>query len=66
MSVIYKRNSIIETFRAAVLDALDEAAYTEFGETIGATDADLPELFSTVDNHVDKLLKRLNISVYPE
>lgn len=55
------REDAIELFRAKVLEAMDEAAREIFDPSrndAGASDADLPHLFSTLDAQVDRLAKR--------
>lgn len=52
------RDKVIDTFRNAVLAALDAAAIECFGNTLGASDGDLPDLFRTLDLHVEKLATR--------
>lgn len=54
-----------DAFREAVLLAMDAAAMAIFGDIaakakggIGATDADLPELFPVIDAQLDRLRSR--------
>lgn len=58
---VFKRDEVRETFRTAVLSALDGAAREVFaaaGTAPGATDGDLPALFRIIDAHVEKLAER--------
>lgn len=56
------RDKVIDAFRDAVLAALDEKAKEIFRVHVdgmpGASDADLPELFRTLDAHVEKIAMR--------
>lgn len=54
----------IETFRLAVLAALDEASIEVFGHNLGATDADLPKLFPAIDAQVQRLADRLDHTLF--
>jgi hypothetical protein len=61
----YDKELATEIFRNAVLAALDEAAAQIFGISIparnsgvGATDADLPALFKTIDAQLERLSVR--------
>lgn len=54
------RETVTETFRQAVLAALDETAATVFRRATGvhdagASDADLPSLFKAIDEQVTRL-----------
>ena len=55
------RETTLETFRDAVLRALDDAARQTFNpprNDAGATDADLPRLFAAIDAQVEALAER--------
>lgn len=58
----HDRETAQEIFRARVLAAMDTAATEIFGpqptNCPGATDADLPSVFPTLDKHLDRLAAR--------
>ena len=56
----------IDTFREAILAALDETATKVFGVTNpspGAIDADLADLFRAIDRQVGRLATRYNVTL---
>ena len=64
-----------EIFRNHVLEAMDEAALQIFGlqitggsiknkETAGSTDADLPEIFRFLDDHLIRLSERYGVHLW--
>jgi hypothetical protein len=58
---IFDREQVTDIFRQRVLEALDEAARETFdppGNRAGATDADLPRLFTAIDAQIDVLAER--------
>jgi len=69
-----KRDQLRDQLRGAILDTLDFWAMANFPDadlvkrdrTPGAKDADLPELFKTVDAQFDRLLDRFGVLVVPE
>jgi len=54
--------AFVDGIRAAVLDALDAHVVELTGGAVklGATDADLSDLFPTLDRHARKLVERIN------
>jgi hypothetical protein len=64
-----KRQDVRDIFRDKLLDALDEASDAAFGMVVpvhrarGWTDADLPELFKTIDAQVERLAARFAIKL---
>jgi hypothetical protein len=60
------RDDVRDTFRAAVLEALDKAAHEWFSpprNDAGANDSDLPRLFASIDNHVETLASRYGVTL---
>ncbi len=57
MRELNKENTT-DMVRDAVLRALDEVCSAQFGWINGATDAELPVLFKTLDAHVEIMAKR--------
>ena len=62
------REKVRDTFRNAILRALDEASQEVFEgftklpkRTQGATDGDLPELFRGIDAQIDRLCNRYDV-----
>lgn len=59
----------VATFRAALLNALDQAAIVVFagaptlGRDPGASDVDLPPLFASLDAHVQALAQRFGVDL---
>lgn len=59
----------VATFRAALLNALDQAAGIVFagaptlGRDPGASDNDLPALFATLDLHIEVLAQRFGVEL---
>jgi len=65
----YDKDTARDTFRNAVLEAMDKAAWQIFGQSItrndcGATDADLPRLFKCLDEQLDIISGRFNHPLY--
>jgi hypothetical protein len=67
------RDTTLEPFRQAVLEALDKTAREVFAHfplaarnDTGATDADLPELFKGIDAQVERLCQRYNAIMVEE
>ena len=60
----YVFDEVRETFRAAVLAALDDAAkkYTD-GASNGWTDSDLPEFFRALDSQIERIAERHDIAL---
>lgn len=59
-------NDTRDIFRQAVLDALDKAARQTFDpprNDAGASDADLPRLFESIDTQVEVLAERYNVAL---
>lgn len=66
MTVSMDKETVTDTFRDCVLAGLDEAARRCFADfklnrSPGATDADLPALFSAVDEQIERVCARLDI-----
>lgn len=59
---VLTHEAFVESIRAAVLDALDAHVVELTGGALklGATDADLSDLFPTIDRHARKLVARIN------
>lgn len=53
-----------DAFRDRVLAALDEAAEEVFGQSLGAKDADLPEIFKCIDAQMQRLAVRFEHPLY--
>ncbi len=59
----------VATFRAALLNALDQAAGVVFagaptlGRDPGASDSDLPALFAPLDRHLETLAQRFGVEL---
>jgi hypothetical protein len=57
--MIHNQDDAQDTFRRAVLAAMDDAAREIFGgQVLGATDADLPHFFPALDAQLERLSQR--------
>ena len=68
MTISMDKNTVQDAFRDGVLAALDKIARETFFNVpaashndVGATDADLPQLFKAIDEQVERLCERFDI-----
>ena len=65
---VLNREDARDTFRQAVLEAMDKAAREIFGPAVtrndcGATDADLPQLFQALDAQLETVAERFGCTL---
>jgi|KBSMisStandDraft_5_1062788.scaffolds.fasta_scaffold1337887_2 hypothetical protein len=67
MFASYPLEQVRDSFRAAVLAALDEAAKQYTGNAAsGWTDSDLPEFFRALDSQIERVAERHDIALLEE
>ena len=67
MFASYPLEQVRDSFRAALLAALDKAAKQYTGEAkSGWVDSDLPELFRALDSQIERVAERYEIALLEE